>query len=279
MEEFTTIFKPRELATFAWVAIVLILFLFVKDVRRAGLAVLRAFFQKSILSVIALSMTYSAVVTYLLSLGGFWDSTLLKDTVFWFFGSALIVLFNLVKAKDRGFFKNLLLDNIKLVVVLQFIANVHSFSFVIELILLPIIAFIAMVGAYSKHNKEYEQVGKLANVFLTAFGIIFLVFSIFDIAENAEKFMSFRTIKSFLLPIIFSTAFVPWAYLVTLFIKYEMVYVRLERILSSTEKVKYAKRRVFQRCHFRISKLESVSSKINELYNGSTKDDIKKMIM
>ena len=223
-------------------------------------------------------MAYSSVVTYLLFLIGLWDGTLLKDTVFWFFGSALIVLFNLTKANNDRFFKNLLLDNIKLVVVLQFIANVHSFSFAIELILLPIIAFVVMVSAYSERSDKYKQSRKIANVFLAIFGMILLIFSIVDIVENTEKFVSFKTMKSFLLPIILSIAFVPWAYLVTLFMNYEMIYTRLEWILSNRKKVKYAKRRVLQKCHLRLGKLKGIYSKINGLYNGSTNEDIKKVI-
>ena len=147
---------------------------------------------------------------------------MLKDSIYWFIGSALIVLLNLMKAhKEKGFFKKLLLDNLKLLIIIQFIMNVHVFSLTIELILLPVITIIVLIRTYSEHKAEYIQLKNVMDGFLTVIGLTFLTFSVIEILEDIKKFASFATLKTFLFPIILSISFIPFAYLITLYL-YEL---------------------------------------------------------
>ena len=204
---------------------------------------------------------------------------MLKDSIYWFIGSALIVLLNLMKAhKEKGFFKKLLLDNLKLLIIIQFIMNVHVFSLTIELILLPVITIIVLIRTYSEHKAEYIQLKNVMDGFLTVIGLTFLTFSVIEILEDIKKFASFATLKTFLFPIILSISFIPFAYLITLYMSYEMLYVRLGFFLSNERDLRYAKWRTLRKCHFSLNKLNQLSSNINELYSGSTRNNIKEII-
>jgi len=279
-EKFSLIFNSREIAAFIWFIILLILFQFSKSIRASIFSVIKAFFKKSIFLIIVLSIAYSSGIIYVLFLNGFWDESLIKDSIFWFVGSAFIVLMNLTKAnKEKGFFKKILVDNLKLILVLQFIMNVHVFSLTNELILLPAITFIVIIRTLSEQNEEYVKVKNLMDVILLIAVLTFLTFSIIEIIGDINKFASFKTLKLFLFHIMLSVFFIPCAYAIALYINYEMFYLRLGFFLSNKKDLRYAKWRTFWKCHFRLNKLNSLSPKINELYNESTRDDIKRLII
>ncbi len=70
---------------------------------------------------IILAIGYSASIIWLLRFLGFWNIELLKDSVYWFIGSGFVMLMNLNDvSKEPQFFKNIIKDNFRLIIVLEF---------------------------------------------------------------------------------------------------------------------------------------------------------------
>jgi hypothetical protein len=202
----------------------------------------------------------------ILSLLGYWDVSMVKATVFWFIGSALVVLFNINKAlREEEFFLNVFMDNIKLVLVIELLANFHVFSFVTELVILPLIVLFALLKAYSEAKAEYKQIGKLMNGALTIIGLVFLSLSIKDAFNNIGNFASYTTLKSFLLPIILSISFLPCVYVIAVVMEYELLFIRLRKFLKNKDDLAFSKRRIMLKGLISLKKLKQLSSNINEL--------------
>ncbi|TPE40284.1 hypothetical protein [Pontibacter mangrovi] len=279
MYKLQEIFSNRELALIAWTLVATISILFDQSIRKALYKVLRAFFQPSILIIILLAMLYSVGVVYILRMIDLWSQTLLKNTLLWFFGSGVIILFSLNKAeKEKNFFTKLLLDNLKLLLVFEFIINLHQFSLTTELVMLPVLAFLTGMKLIAEREERTQKVKVGIEWILTIGGLAIIVISLIDIYSHINDFANPSTLTTFLLPIILSISFIPCAYFIALYMGYEMLYVRLTLFLKDKQDLQFAKWRVLWKCNFHLSKLKQLSPKINVLNSRSTRQEIKEII-
>lgn len=223
--------------------------------------------------------TYTFLIAYALYFVNFRTEYMVKDVLLWFIGSALVTVFNLPNSKHDGHFKKLLIDNLKLIVVFQFLVNTKVFSLTIELIFIPVIAFLVMLVAVAGHKEEYKRTKILTEWILALIGMIFLTLAIIEIEKDVSKFATYRALKSFLLPIALSITFIPYAYLTKLLMSYEMLFVRLNVFLTNKKDLRYAKWRIIRKAFLSIKKLDSLSNYINGLHNNCSRDDIKKVII
>jgi hypothetical protein len=252
---------------------------FNKGTRKATGGLFRAFFVTSIVVVNLLAVLYSSSIIYLLYQLDFWDPSLLKDSIYWFTGSGFLILFNLNKAgKEKDFFKNILRDNLKLILILEFVVNFHQFGLVAELILLPTIAFLAMLQAVAEREERTMKVKSLIDWLFAIFGFIVLGISIRDIWIDFRGFANIPNLESFLLPIILSITFIPFAYCIALYMNFEVLFIRLGLFLKNKKDLRYAKWLTLLKSRLSLKKLNDISSKINTLYNGSTREDIRNAI-
>ena len=112
----------REIAVLVWLLLFICYGIFQKNFRSSFLAVLKSFFQIKIIAVFVAMLFYVFLILWGLYIIKIWDLYLVKDTIFWLFGSAFILLLNSNKAiQNDNHFKNVLKDNIRLVIFLEFI--------------------------------------------------------------------------------------------------------------------------------------------------------------
>jgi len=171
------------------------------------------------------------------------------------------MLFNYEKiSKD---FKKYLKDQFGLIIILEFIAGFYAFNIIGELILVPLIIFLSMIKAVAATKKEWLSVKKLTDGFIAAIGIYVLLFSVSRMVGDLNSFATIHTLKTFLLPIIFTLIYLPFVYVVALFAEYEMLFVRLEHVWFKNNKtlIKYAKRQVFNMCLLDLRKVKKLSTK------------------
>lgn len=126
------ILNNREIAVLLWFLAISIYILSssrMTEVRNAFNGVITAFFVKKIITVLFFMVAYMAIVIYWLSELELWNFEQLKNTVFWSFSVGFMSLFKLEKIKqDKHFFKHSVLDNLKLLAILQFVIGVYTFS-------------------------------------------------------------------------------------------------------------------------------------------------------
>jgi hypothetical protein len=279
MEKLHEIFNNRELASIIWLVIIGLLIQINKSTRQASKNLMKAFFQWKITSLILIALLYSTTIILILWIIKFWNQALLKDTIIWFAGSGFFILMNLNKAeKEKDFFKNILRDNLKLILILEFVINFHQFSLLAEIFILPVLAFLAMLQVVAEREERTIIIKNVIDWIFVIVAVIFLIISIRDITNDITGFADYSNLKSFLLPVILSISFIPCAYLIAVFINYEMLFFRLGFYLKNKKDLQYAKFKTFQKCGLQISKIRALSPKINKLYNGSAREDIKKII-
>ena len=125
-----------------------------KSIRKSLFGVIKAFTAHQILAIFFLMIIYIELLVLILCKLNLWNFYLLKDTIYWTFGVAFILLANINKTtENNSFFKQTLLSNLKFIVILEFITNLYVFSLVAELIVMPILIFGNYLAGYLSSNK------------------------------------------------------------------------------------------------------------------------------
>lgn len=261
MIEYINILSNREKAFLVWILIALIAMMFGKEIRKSILGDFKALFVKQILSVLWLFGVYVFVVVSFLKLVGFWDTSLLKDTILWAFG-AFLVMFKVDKAKDRNYFTDLIKDSIKWAMIFEFLVAFYTFSFRTEMILIPVLVFTGMLQAVASFDPKHKQVEELLKKFVSFIGIVIIGYVIFKTYTQYKDLLTIGQLKTFLLPIILTALFLPFAYGLATYMVYESIFIRLPFIIKDKKLINKTKSTIIKIANIDIRKLENISHRI-----------------
>ena len=225
------IFNNREIAIGLWLlAISIYVFLSPKmvEVKSSFRHLLSAFFVKQIMSVLGLMIVYIIFVIYFLSEMDLWNVEQIKNTVFWCVSVGFMSLFKIESIKkDKSFFKHSVIDNLKLLAILQFIVGVYTFPIWIEILLVPILALIGAMSAIVEGDKKYHQVKTILEYCLSIFGIILIIYTLYMLTTNFSEFGNKKTGYDFFIPSLLTLFYLPFLFFILVYSTYEQVFVRL----------------------------------------------------
>lgn len=258
MDSLTDMFNNRELAIIFWLLIFLIWVLTDKKFRISIYSIFGALFKKKIMVALLIMSIYVCLIIlkgYHLQL---WDFTMVKDTIYWFFGSALVLFFSADNAKDdEDYFKKILLNNAKFILVLQFIINFYVFTFWAEILLIPSITIVAVMSAVADTQAKYVAVKKVLDFILASYGIVLVIFAVLNIVNDYNFLFNNTNLTTFLLPPILTISFLPFIYFFALYMAYEILFVNLSIYIGKDKSLlHFAKRKIFQICLFRLNNIQ-----------------------
>lgn len=222
------LFSNREIAVSIWILIFFSWAFTKKKVRSSGKAVVFAFCNPKILSIFILMGAYTYFFVDFLNGIGIWDIDQLKNTILWFVFVASVELFkaNTVHEED-GYFRDAIKGHFKLLAIFEFIVAFHCFSLIAELIIVPVTSILVMVLAYSELKEEYKPAERVVNFILSAFGVFLLIYGAYFIGTNFGNFAKYQTMMDFVIPIILSIILLPFIYVISIFMLYERILVRV----------------------------------------------------
>ncbi len=273
------IFNNREIAIFIWFIVVAIYVFRIEKVRESFNGIIKTVASVKIIIPLILLAIYIGVVSHYLSRIGLWNYTLLKDTIFWFFTAGLVTMFKYVTAqKGKIPIKELLLDNLKFIVILEFVMNTYTFALWGELLVVPFVTIVVSMNAFAEATKKNQDVTKFLGIVQSIIGLVLLSYVLYRAVIDYQVLGTIDALRSFLLPIILSTAIIPIVYLMAVYSNYESIFIGFK---FGSEKSKgfiyYCKLMIFLKCGFstrRISKLVPL-----DLMHLQNKDDIKEILL
>ena len=272
-------FNNREIALIFYLVVFIIWTLTQKKIRESIFGVIKFLFVRQILISILLLVIYVSVIVYGLTLVDLWNSNLIKDTIYWTFGTGFILMMNSNDAiKKENYLTKIVKENIKVLMIVEFVVGLYVFGIVTELILMPIVIFLSILLGYTEVYEEHKQV---KNFLLKVFGIIgffYLIYSGYKIYQDFKDFATSDNLRAFLFPIIMTILFLPFAYFYALYVHYESLFVRVGFFLKDNKSLcRYAKWRILLSVNFSLKKLKRITP--GYLFGGcKTKDDIKQEI-
>lgn len=275
------IFNNREKAIIVWFSVLLILALSKSNVRKSFLLFLKTLFSKKIIIIFIAMFCYIFLIIYILYKINIWNIYLLKDTIFWFFGSALILWLDSGKAsQDNKYFLKIILENLTLISVMEFIFNFYTFNFWIELIIIPLIAFMATMIVVTENKKEYSLFKDTMKNILAFIGFVLIIFSLYNIISDYHNFLSISSLQSYAIIPLLTFVYVPFLYGFVLFTTYEIIFVRIDIVMKNDKALAaYLKQQIFMLCFLSFNKINYLNKEIVKyLPSIKNKEDISNFI-
>jgi len=255
---YLNMFNTREIASGIWAIIFLFWALSNLEVRKSISNFIKILFNWKIVLTNLSIAAYLSLIVYILSKFHFGDISLLKDTILWYILSAIALCNQAVtESNNFSYFKNIIKDNFKIMLLLEFIVNFYTFNIIIEIILVPIVTLIALSATFADGKEEYKSAKKLLDVILIIFGLFIVFNSIYLIISQWNGFTNINTLESFFTPIIYTLAFIPFAYILKLISEYEIAFIKLSLKNIKSKRIKlYLKARILFLCNFDFTKIQ-----------------------
>ena len=229
-DPFIELFSEREIAAGIWLFAAIAAAFGASRTRPLVRTIIAMTLRRPIISVLLCYAAYVVGVVALLAEYGLWNLEYIKITVMWFIFSGIAAVIDVASTKDseQSHFGSWVADNIKALIVVEFLAHAYSFSLVVELALFPVIFVLAGALETSKNDPEAEMAKVVFEMILGSIGLVFLAYSAFQVATNWSQFVDGDPVASFVLPPLLSLALLPFLYLTHLFVWYELIGIRLQ---------------------------------------------------
>ncbi|MGE6245335.1 hypothetical protein ACQKCF_04960 [Psychrobacter proteolyticus] len=272
-------FNNRDRAFVVWLFVVFIFIYFkVPDISTQLKQLLKYLFQKIIAIVFLMLLLNTIISVYILKKSGFWDYGQFRNTIWWFFGVGFINIFRAVESRDvESFKKKIIKDNLKMLLVLEFFINVYPLSFILELILLPVLFLVILFASFTDGKVEYKEVNTLFTTLQSIIGFILLTYSAWSLFNNLDFLHNFQLYQNFWNPIFLSLLSIPFLYTVFTYASYEITFSMMSIMIKDEEILSYAKRTSACKFNFNINKLNRFK-KLLSTQPCKTKHDVDRLI-
>ncbi len=274
-------FNNREIATAIWTGIALIIILFSKQLRKNVADILKVLFTKLFLVLFSITCIYTIIIVLFLIRFNFWDVEMLKDTMVWIVFSAFIACINSNNDKKKEkYFKYMLFDNLKLILVVEFLINTYPFNLITEIIIFPIMVFIIVFLAFFSNKPEYMKVKSLFVFLQAVLGIALLYNAIYTFITNIKSDNVLDTLKDFALTPILNIMFIPFIFIFSFVLKYDLIKMRLKMGREKPKDIiNFCLRKIFFTLHINLKKLnEFLSNNAGALIKIQNKDEINRIL-
>jgi len=216
--------NEREIASLVWLGAFLLWGATNSDLRSAYWQVVKGFVQPKVLGLIIVLAGWTVGLAALAHRVGLWTMDVLSDTVVWFVTVGLAFYFSLGKVAEDGWFRRTLRRAVGVAVFVEVFVNLRVFSLPVELVLVPLVSVIAVLGAFSEGKDEYKAVRRLATFLLSVLGVVFLVYVAVSLVDDPKVG---ETTRKLLLPVWLTIGVMPLIYLVGLWSAYEQAFLRI----------------------------------------------------
>lgn len=219
---------------------------------RAGLRSIAEAFRP-FLPVVALFAAYFAGLVGIAERAGLWDPSLLKETLAWFIVSGILLLFRFTETyRKPGFVGRTFWSLVKGSALVEFFIGLTSFSFGVELLLLPAIIVLSVFAAFARTKAEYTPVKKLAEGLLGFLGLVLIVATLGSLIGQWEALDKSRLALSFALPFWATGGSLPFVFFFGLYANYQQVFSPIDRTAAHDRRARWrAKAAVLRTFHLR----------------------------
>lgn len=255
------IFSTRELATAFWVGAILIAvgmaIVTNKKIRQGFIGVLKCFFNRKLRKLWEIYFLYIGIITLMFSRFPIWKNIYLKDIILWTLFSGLTICMNAVAGEaDEKYISKVLKDNIRFTVVTEFLLSTFTFSFWVELIIIPITTVIVLFDTVAEHKSDAIAVHKLLQDVIAFAGLCVILQTVRVGIQEYQELNVINTLVSFFIPIVYLLLVTPLEYAFELYSKYEMLFIRM-RFKEPSDKSVQRKRhlKVIQACGLSVRKI------------------------
>jgi hypothetical protein len=272
--------NTRETALVVWLGAFLLFALTKRDVRNSMGGLLKLVLCSRLLGGVILgAAVYVTCVVLLLKRSGYWGSEMTKLTVLWFVGLALIAVFN-TKNVNASYYGRLVLHNLGLNVVVEFLVNLHTFPLPVELVLVPVAFLLVGVQAVARNKPEYGPTRKLTAWCLGLLGAVSLSFALTYAGSHFDEVATTAKAKEFLLPFVLTACLAPFLVALRFLIVYQtMLHMIKFGLHGNVALYRFARRSIFRTCGLNLGKAQLFETEFRgRLWGATTEAEVRRVV-
>jgi hypothetical protein len=209
------------------------------------LGIVRAFLTPKLAQIWLLMSLYVVTCVWTLAWLNLWDWPNLKSTLLWWLTVGFTCLSEAQRLKDKPhLMRKLVRKAFTLSVVILFIAELVSFPLWVELLMLPSLVFLTLLIAVSEHRADKPDVARLLKLLRglqILAGLVILSRSYWLITSSITEHWSLNTLREFGLPLLLWLIFVPFIFLLAVYMTYEEAFIHLQGRPKQAPIVRYAR--------------------------------------
>lgn len=222
----------REIAILFWMFVILIVLIYISKSSKAFFGIVKVFFDRKLVYCYIIIAAYLFLVIKILNKTIFWEAYLFKEFAIWLVGFAMVSFFSVNKIKTNSELIKRFLKIFSATIIIDFSINFFTFDLGWELIIIPVVSFIAILQYFAEINNEkpgYEKVSSFLKWVLTIIGFSLLGYVIHKLYQNYNEILKINNVKSFLIPVILSVLYFPIILLFASVMKYENIFQEINR--------------------------------------------------
>lgn len=273
-------FNNREIATAIWLTLLAAWLLRHSEIRTSIARVIRAFLAWKVLAGFAGMALYTAATLFALYAVGFWQPEMIKDTAVWYVFTACAMVMRFTTSRETdNILKHVLLDNVKLIIVVEFLMDTYVMSLPVELVLVPAVTFLTLIMTVAQLDEKHAPAVKLSAFLLGTIGVIVLGFAISRAVGDYRSLGTMDTVRRVTFPPLMSVLVVPFIYTWLCICDYELIYMRLALGHEKTPAVvRYAKKRIFFYCGLSLPRLRDLTKRSREITKVESNEDVDRLL-
>lgn len=221
------ILSSREWAIVTWTIIYLCFTIFKLKVNL--LDILKSLFNKKLNILWITILLYNIFIIIILSYSRYWNNIYIKDIVFWIVFSCVVSTINIFASKKEKFsFKKIILANVTVSALIEFIISELTLSYCLEFILIGIFIFINFLYLISQTSFEYRTAENVLKKILSLLNFIFFVYILVELYKSFNLLLTQETWFKFLIPFIYSILCCPLYYIFIILNYYEKICYKIQ---------------------------------------------------
>jgi hypothetical protein len=253
VSQFLASIDNREIATAFWIAAAIFVAALKPNIRSSMISVLRAFFVRKILLGVFLLFAYFSCVALVLAHIGMWTLSQLNTTLLWLGTSGILGLFSAPKVSENPkLISKAAKATFGVTMVLEFFVNLYQMPLVAEFVFVPLSVLLGALLAVSELDKKYRVASKFLTGVASLVGFGLFAYATWRTATDFEAVATMDTLRSFLLPIVYSFLLLPYVWAVAVYAAYEDVFIRLQFVAKNDTLHSYIKRSLIFKFHGNI---------------------------
>lgn len=221
MNKILEIFSTRELALFTWIVVLALLSIVSRKMRPSIIHLLKSFLNPMLLGIQLVTWCYIALIVYAFYSIDLWNWSMLKDTLIWMLFTSFLMIMQMATSKKKKHLKHVLFDSFKVIIIFEFVVNMYTFGYFVELILMLFLSIIVMLVVVAEQNPQNQIVVNFFNWLLAIFGGYVLYYSIKQIWIHFDGISWSQTALDFILPIWLTVLFIPFMFVLKWYMKWE----------------------------------------------------------
>lgn len=274
----TEFLNTRETSIAIWLGIGSIVLLYNKSTRESFGSLIKTFFGWKIFSWWSAMVCYIGIFVFLFYRLGLWQPELLKETIFYILFSATVTFFRANHiSEEKYFFRELLKENLKLGVLVEFVTGLYPFELWKELLIVPVAILLAGMQAFGGKDKKNKPAMRLINwIWIAAFVVGF--YHVIDaIVLHLNELLSLDNLRKILLAPNLTLIFIPFLYLLSLRMVYEAQFILLGFKMQDEQLKKFSRIRAILSFKTDLNGLQRWVNRWN-LMKPQTKEEVLKTI-